>query len=166
MRGQVAFPPHQHLQFSFFFFHFSHFHWICQTGSTLHFLMVLKSFPLFLISLIFQMTSPQTLSWSCPSVWCPGSLGAPPAFSSLFRFVYAETCYSVSLESCHSLCHHLLTNAQGGPSEILGAYQCSDLQPTQIWWVFGIRLTSFPVCLICKVWLPILLPPPPSCWGL
>lgn len=82
---------------------------------------------------------------------------------ALFDLFMQRLCCSVLLESCHSLCHQPLTNAQRGPSGILGAYQCSDLEPTQIWWVFG-SLGPWDSAYLISCQSYLLECDYPSCW--
>lgn len=117
--------------------------------------------PLFLISLVFQMTSPQTLltrelSQRLNVLGHWALLQVSPAHFTLFVHELATT---VILESCHSLKSLALHKCPGDFLKYLGHNQHSDMEPARIWWVFWVQLTLFPF-LLCSVWLLLLLAPP------
>lgn len=128
------------------FFHFRHFHWVC-SGVPLWFCFefsdsIKENSPLFLISLISWLTSPQTLSTHELSQrlnvlghWA--LLQVSPSHFTLFMHELATPI----LESCHSLSHQLFTNVHGDFLRYLGHKKCSDLEPTHIWWAFWVQLT-------------------------
>lgn len=130
--------------------------------------MVLKNLPLFLISLIFQMTSPQTLSPSeLPWRWMPWGTGCSSSFLQLASLCVCRDLLRSHLGELSLTLSPVLADAQGGPSEILGAYQCSDLEPAHIRggpWDSAYLISS----LISPAWLLILLAsphPPPELLG-
>lgn len=91
------------------------------------------------------MTPPQTLviKWVVSLFNVLGHwalLQLSPVYFTVFMHELATRVFS---DSCHSLSHQLTANAQGGPSETLGAYLCIDLKATQIWSVFGSNYLIF-----------------------
>lgn len=131
----------------FFFFFLSHFCWMC-SGITPWFQFefpddIRKNFPLLFFYLVFRPCSSHGLSQRLVFL----VLGTAPACFICF-------CRNLPPQSSwRAVTHSVTSSAQmpRGPSEILGAFQCHDLETSQIWGVFWVQFISFSFSHLCWI---------------
>lgn len=142
-------------------FHFSHssgYLVVSHYGSILNFLKVWKKLWLVLICIIFKWFALWTLSSSDLSQHLTSS--ASGHSSNCLLFTPLQFCINLPSQLSWRAVTHTVTTRPRRPSvssEVLGVFQCSGLEPSQLWWVFWVLLASFPFSLPCLVWLLILL---------